>query len=495
MGVVIKQSFWVSFLTYVGVILGYISSLLLFPTYLDVDQIGLIRLIQSNGLMLVPIAAMGMPNTLIKYYPDISDNSRLKSTYFLTQLIIIIGGNLILIALVYLFRSDIQSIFQERSAAYISYIYVSIIVLISQSLFEQFSAFCRAHLNIILPGYFKEIHLRLINMILIVLYGLKIISFDLLISGISFNYAGTTLILALLTFIKYPFSLIPKFHWMTKKLLKNLIHFGAYVLTLSLGNSVVANLGFLLTSTYLGLEANGVFTTCVYIATIIDLPKRATSQIVSPLYAQFFKKEDQNSVQNIYSRSSLNLFLISALLAIGIFTNLEDLFLMIPKGAIFQSGYLVIILVGTAKVIIMGAGTSGELLIFSDHRNYNLHILWISAILTIFLNVLLIPLYGIDGAGLATLIVVILSTFLRFMLIKQKLGLSPFSFGHIQILLVGAVTFLIFYFLKMPGSPFIRIALRSPITLIFFCTAVYTMKISSEVNSIIDRVFKLLRIK
>ncbi len=495
MGVVIKQSFWVSFLTYIGVALGYVSSLILFPAYLDVDQIGLIRLIQSNGLMLVPIAAMGMPNTLIKYFPDFSNDKDSKGTYFILQLFIILIGNLILIGLVYLFKTDIQEIFAKRSAAYVSYIYVSIIVLISQSLFEQFSAYCRAHLNIIIPGYFKEIHLRLVNMILIVLYGLGIITFDLLITFLAINYIATTILLATLTFLKYPFYLIPKLSIVSREWLNNLIRFGSYILVLAFGNSVILNLGFLLTSTYLGLEANGIFTTCVYIATVVDMPKRATSQIVSPLYAQFFKKDDLAGVQNLYAKSSLNLFLISILLAIGIFTNLEDLFAVIPKGAIFQTGTVAIILIGIAKMFNMGVGTSGELLVFSDFRNYNLHILWVSTILMIILNVILIPIMGIDGAALAMLLVVTLSVFARYWLIRKKMKLSPFSFGHIQLLFIGGLTFALFYFLELPGNPILRIVLRSALTFIFFCTFVYLLKVSEEVNAIINKALKILRIK
>ncbi len=493
MGVVIRQSFWVSALTYAGVALGYVSSLILFPAYLDVDQIGLIRLIQSNGLMLVPIASMGMPSTFVKYFPEFNSSIRLKSSFLFFQLLVIIAGNLIIALIVLLFQEELTSLFAENSAAYLDYIYISAIILISQSLFEQFSAYCRANLNIILPGYFKEVHLRLINVILIVSYGLGLISFHWLILFMSLNYIFTTVLIAVLTFIKYPVIFLVgtlKTEWLEK-----IWVFGKYILILGIGNSIILNLGYLLTSTYLGLEANGIFTTCAYIAIIIEMPKRATGQIIAPLYAQFFVDNNIKGIRRLYERSSLNLFLISTLIAIGIVTNLNDLFLLIPKGEVFQTGYYVIILIGLAKVISMATGTSGELLIYSGYRNLNLHVLWTSAILMIILNIALIPLLGINGAALALLLVVAASSLARYLLILAKMKLSPFTKGHLLVLIIGTATYLLFSYLEFSMEPALNIIVRSILTTAFFGFTVYFSNVSEEVNAIIDKLLVKLRVK
>ncbi len=494
MGVVIRQAFWVSFLTYLGVALGYINTFILFPTFLSVDEIGLIRLIQTNGMFLVPIATLGMPRTLVKYHPQFGENKDLKSTYYLFQTGLVMLGNLLLLALLLALGPYIEAAFVEKSEAYLSYIYVSFFILISQSLYEYFAAFYRSHYNITIPNYFREVHLRLVIVILILLYGMGYIDFEWLINGISINYLTTTLFVAVLGYIKYPFRLTFKVNLLTKDWLSETRNFGAYVLLMGIGTSLILNLGSILTSTYLGLEANGIFVTCLYLATIIEMPKRATSQITSPIYAKLFSQEDMKGVKDMYVRSSLNLSLLSFLIFIGIITNLEDLFLLIPKGEVFQQGFHVVLWIGIAKVFLMIGGTAGEVLVFSGYRNYNLHILWIGGVLMVILNVTLIPTVGITGAAVAMVLVVFLSVVSRYLIILKTMQLSPWSINHLKALVIGITTFCLFYWLPMPFDAFWRIVIRSLVTTLIFGSAVLAFKVSAEAEMVIKNIMKKVRL-
>ncbi|MDW3194406.1 MAG: oligosaccharide flippase family protein [Cytophagales bacterium] len=490
MGIVIRQAFWVSFLTYFGVALGYINTFVLFPTFLSIDQIGLIRLIQTNGMFLVPIASLGMPRTLVKYHPQFGEDQELKSTYYIFQTTLVILGNLILLGLLMAFLPYVEAAFAEKSEAYLSYIYVSFFILFSQSLYEYFAAFYRAHYNITIPNYFKEVHLRMVIVFLIIGYGMGYIDFEWLIAGISINYLSTTLFVALLGYIKYPFRLVFKPGLLTREWLKETRDFGAYVLFMGIGTSLILNLGSVLTSTYLGLEANGIFVTCLYLATIIEMPKRATSQITSPIYAKLFSENDMAGVKDMYVRSSLNLSLLSFLIFIGIMTNLEDLFMLIPKGDIFRQGFEVVVWIGAAKVLLMVGGTAGEVLVFSGYRNYNLHILWVSGLIMIILNVTLIPTMGISGAAMAMLLVVLLSVVSRYIIILKTMGLSPWSINHLKALIIGLITFALFYWIPIPFNAFWNIVVRSLATTLVFGGAVLFFGASAEAEGVVKIVLK-----
>ena len=56
MGVFLKQSFWTSVIIYLGVIIGFINSLILFPKYLSTEEIGLLRQIISAATLLLPLS-------------------------------------------------------------------------------------------------------------------------------------------------------------------------------------------------------------------------------------------------------------------------------------------------------------------------------------------------------------------------------------------------------------------------------------------------------
>ena len=64
MGKILKQGFWSTVVIYFGVILGFINSIILFPTFLTIEQIGLFRQIISASTLLVPLTTFGVLHML-----------------------------------------------------------------------------------------------------------------------------------------------------------------------------------------------------------------------------------------------------------------------------------------------------------------------------------------------------------------------------------------------------------------------------------------------
>ena len=70
MGVVIRQSFISSALTYVGAVVGFFNVLWLYPKFFGgLDEIGLFRVITDTAILLVPFAQMGLSTTLVRFFP------------------------------------------------------------------------------------------------------------------------------------------------------------------------------------------------------------------------------------------------------------------------------------------------------------------------------------------------------------------------------------------------------------------------------------------
>ena len=486
MGVIVRQSFWTSLFTYLGVVLGYITTLILFPKYFDLEQIGLIRLIQSNGIMFVPLVTAGMPNTLVKYFPELQQKESLKSDFISWQLIIITGTTVLFLLLCGIFLGSIQNLFAAESNSYNAYLYVSIIILIAQSFFEYFNGYCRANLNIILPNYFREVHLRLVNILLVIAFGFSILTFEQTILFLWLNYVSASFLLGLIAYWRYRFKItFPK--RLPKDWGSNIRSFGIYALLMSVGASIMANIGFLLTSSFLGLDKNGLFTTFVYISVIAEMPKRASAQIITPLFSNLFSANDKEGIRHLYQRSSVNLFLVGVLLAIGIITNLHDLFDLIPKGDQFRSGFWAIVILVSTRLINMSSGTSAELLFFSPLKNYNLYLLLGTSILAIILNVLLIPLWGVNGAALAMGATFSVAALTRFIIAYRHFRLSPFTKDYPKILILGVVTFLLFSYLDLTLPPILMVVVRSLATAIFFLGIAYWLKVSAEFNGLVNK--------
>ena len=108
----------------------------------------------------------------------------------------------------------------------------------------------------------------------------------------------------------------------------------------------------------------------------------------------------------------------------------------------------------------------------------------------IVLNVILIPILGIDGAAITVLIVVFASTLARYLILLRVMQLSPWSVDHLKAVLIGVVVFALFHYLPFPFSPLLNIIVRSLVTVVVFCSAVLLIKASPEAERIVRMVWK-----
>ena len=69
MGVVIRQSFKSLIVQYLGIVVGYLNIVWLFPKCLPLEEIGLIRFVSEMGIFLAFFAQIGVPNAVNRFYP------------------------------------------------------------------------------------------------------------------------------------------------------------------------------------------------------------------------------------------------------------------------------------------------------------------------------------------------------------------------------------------------------------------------------------------
>src|SRR5690606_4806803 len=113
----------------------------------------------------------------------------------------------------------------------------------------------------------------------------------------------------------------------------------------------------------LGLASYGIYTVVFYIAAVIELPRRAITQIISPIIAKAFTNDDLREIGDIYRKTAINQLLIGMLLFLGIICNLDNIFHFVPNREIFEAGKNVVLIIGLGKLADMAAGANGEIII------------------------------------------------------------------------------------------------------------------------------------
>ncbi|MEP0369132.1 MAG: oligosaccharide flippase family protein [Cyclobacteriaceae bacterium] len=490
MGVVIKQSFWNSVWAYAGVGIGFINTLILRPAFLTDSQIGLIAVVTGNALMMAPFVALGMPNTYIRFFPDLGKNKEQERKFLSLQFLLIILANLIFSGLAFLFIDIIKAQYIDEAPEYNQYIFVSILIMALFSLFTHMHAFSRAKLNVIIPGFLKEAYLRILNALLIVLFSWDLISFEQMIYCIILSYLTATLVLGIYVVLFQKLSLTLNIKGLERDWKKKLFKLASFNTIMATCSSIYSNVSITMIPALLGTAANGVYSVCLYIGIVIEMPKRSMWQIITPIVGKEFTNNNLKEVESLYKKASLSLGVIGGLFLIGIITNLSDLFQLIPNGETYEAGFYVVVGVALSKFIDMLFSFNSELLYYTKYYKYNLYFYVIISIIIISLNRHLIPVWGINGAPIAFLISTILFNVMKFILIKSKLGMSPFSKTHWLLLLYAAGTFALFWHLPISSYPLFNIIARSIGITIVFVGLAYFSRLSPDINNLIKSICK-----
>jgi O-antigen/teichoic acid export membrane protein len=493
MGIVIRKSLITSFFSYLGVIIGYLNILYFFPKFLSPSQIGLYRLILDSTILLAPFAQSGVMQGVIKFFPlyQQKENQRDFSTF---SLLFTFFSFLVFSLLFFLLKDWVINFLFSNNAAEIRVFYDLILFLIiAVSLIALFEGFERARLNIVLVNFLRDVYIRLLTAGSVFLYFYEVISFEGLIYSLLVIYGSAALILLLKLVKNQQLSLRGRLSAFKPKELKSIIKYNLFMVISAGSSLVVGKIDSLMVSALLGLAENGIYTTLFYVAIVIEVPKRAIGQIAVSLFSKAFAQKKLEDVKSLYAKTSLNQLILGLLLYIGIVSNLHNLFFFIPNGETFAIGRWVVVIIGASRVIDMAAGANGELIVMSRYFSFNVIAIASLALLTVLSNYLLIPLFGINGAAIASLISMLCFNFVKMVFIYRKYRMQPFSKETLLVLAIGIFSFAIGWFIPTLSNPYFDLAYRSLTVLLVYSALVVSTAVSKDINLFLKQSIEHLR--
>jgi O-antigen/teichoic acid export membrane protein len=156
----------------------------------------------------------------------------------------------------------------------------------------------------------------------------------------------------------------------------------------------------------------------------------------------------------------------------------------------YTKGIWVVLIISLSKLVELALGTGNAILVNSIYYKIFFYLSIAMAVSVILLNKWLIAIIGIDGAALATLLVMIMYSGIKILYIKSKFKIQPFSTQTIKVIAIIAAVFLIFYFLNFSINPVISILLKSVIIALVYIFLINKTKVSEELNSLVLKFIK-----
>ena len=172
----------------------------------------------------------------------------------------------------------------------------------------------------------------------------------------------------------------------------------------------------------------------------------AFAGIFAPIFSEHYFKKNKNGMKDSYQSSSKYILAFSLPIFIFLFIFSEPMLLVF--GTEFQNYFaLKVLLLGIFIQTIFGLGSST--LTMSGYTKFNLLNVSIALVLNIISNSILIPLYGLTGAALATSFALIVLSTLRYFENLILMNLNLFSFKLIKPIISGAITFVVIQYLSL----------------------------------------------
>ncbi|MCR4030306.1 MULTISPECIES: polysaccharide biosynthesis C-terminal domain-containing protein [Flavobacterium] len=488
MGIVLNQSFKNTVITYIGFGIGAINTLYLYPIFLGATFYGLTNYITSSANVIMPLFAIGMQNTLVKFYSQYKteeEKNRFLSFTVLFPILLIIP--LILIGLC--FYDEILFFLSKKNAIVKSYIWLIPFIGLTMAYFEIFYAWARVHMHSVFGNFIKEIGLRLFSLFLLIAVYYDVLSVE------GFVYATAVLyLLAFLVTMFYAFNIKkPVFQFTKPENAKDVLVYSFYIILSGSVANLLLDGDKMILNQYMIIDNIAFYSVATYIALVISVPSRAMHQIVYPITAKLMHENKHDELNQLYKKTSINLQIVGGFVMLCIFVNIDQLYELVPKE--YSGGIPVVFMIGLSKYFDLILGNNNAIIFNTKYYRMVLYLGLMLVVLTVVLNMIFIPIFGIFGSAFATLLSITLYSLAKLLFVVKKLHLYPFTNQTVYSILLTFALFLVFYFWEFPFFQLISIALKSILVTILYVYLNYKFKISPDINNVIDSVFKKIGIK
>ena len=329
MGIVIRQSIKSTVWAYVGVALGTITTLWLYPKFLTPTELGLTTgVLLSLASILAQIAMLGTGNSSFYFVAHFNNHkSQPKFFGYLIKLALIGLG---LVSIIYIcFKPLFIQWYSAKSALFLDYYWLVIPFTICMVFYNLTEAYTRSQKDIVFTNFTREVMLRVFNIAALLLFAFHIIPFNLFVWLFALSYGFIFLLLVINNRNKSFWQINFKSNFddiiskgeIFKYGFFNVLAGGAWTIANSIDSLMLAGYS---------LSDAGVYRLAFFICSVVQMPQRTITQILLPLLGEHWKENNLQKIGELYKKSSLQLVIASGFLVMLLFINIDTFLGQLP---------------------------------------------------------------------------------------------------------------------------------------------------------------------
>jgi O-antigen/teichoic acid export membrane protein len=458
--------------------IGFVNLIIIQPYFLTKEELGLTRVLYSFALLVSVFVPLGIGNATTRFFPQFKNEEKRHYGYFGFMLLFPLAGYLFSVITLYLLKDFIFSQYVKESPLFIEFFNYVFPMIFCLSFINVLSIYCFSNYKSTIPSYLNDIVVRILTIAVVSLYYLKWFNLDQFITAFVGIYAIQlfTLLCYIFWFDKPGFK-IDKSHFRLQKIDKLI----GYSFLLWLAGVAAIGLKYfdaLMIGKYMPLSFVGIYTVAAFIPTIVEAPLNAFEKIASSRIAFAWKDNNMDEIRTIYRKSSLYLFVFGGFLFLNVNLNIRDLLSFLPAG--YEDGGTVVLVLSTATLFNMATGLNAPILFTSERYRTGAVFLVVLALLAIVLQMVFIPLLGMNGAAVATALSSVIYNLLLFWYVFKHFQLQPFGADNLKVAAWIIVIFFAGYSLPDFDNRILNIAFHSGVVSLFYAGVVYRLGVADE---------------
>ncbi|MDD4150021.1 MAG: polysaccharide biosynthesis C-terminal domain-containing protein [Bacteroidales bacterium] len=491
MGIIARQTIKGSIYSALGALIGFVNIALIMPQIFSTAEIGLTNLLISISAIFGQIGTLGFLNVTVKLFPFFRDSKNKNNGFLFLLLSVGTLGFIICAIAYYIWKPYLVSTNIDSSPLFAEYIYLLLPLIFISIFYLLIDTYNRVLFNASFGIFVKEFLLRILNLVGIILFYFNVFDFNAFIIYYTLAYGVPVLLICLLLLSKNHISLKPSFAFLNKKFIREITSVSAFGIISGFSAIAIYQIDRYLVNHYCDLSATGVYSTAFFFGTIILLPARALIRISSSIIAENIKADKWETIKIIYKQSTHNLLLLSILIFIIIWGNINNIMQFLPP--VFETGRYVILLISLAFVVQSVSSISGTIIQYSKYYRQHSYLMLILIFLIVTLNILLLPSYGIIGAAMASFIAFIALGVIQIIFVQVKFNAQPYNYKHLVMVLTGGFSYFISSLIPPLNSLIFDLIIRSGVLLVLYTAPLLLAGYSPETIDMLKKLSSVIK--
>ncbi len=400
-----------------GMLLGYVVVLIISRQY-GAEGMGVYNLTLSVMTFVAMIATLGINVSILRYvgqFNKTGEEYKLKLLYRYA-LELVVPLSLLLAVIMYFSASYIaENVF--HNAVYEPALQFAAFIVPFMTLQNISVEFIRGLKKLKVSELLRSVSRPMVNIVLLMTIGLFVVDQLLPLYTLGVGIVVSALF-ALYFIVKKIQNIKPEKYSDFSK--KELVSTSMPMMLITVGSFVMGNISLFMLEAFSTTENVGIFSVTLKVATLISLVLIVVNTISAPKFSELYWDKKYKELQQVITNSTTIIFFSSLVIAIILILFRKSILAIFGEEFVIGSFAMTLLVFG--QIVNSATGSVGVFLNMTGHQNFLYKVTFIILLFSIVANLIIVPIYGLNGAAFVSMVSAMLFTVIPTIYTKVKLG-------------------------------------------------------------------------